>query len=203
MLTKDIIKDTDANKYIDVTNNKLSHLYDVVIPNNNEEEFIDMAVILGYKNIVFLTNNINYKKISSSKILIKTAYLIKDPSEIALARRKFDLIVAISERKYFESKIDIILYSEESDRKDSFHYRSTSLNQVHAQLSKQNNISICINFGSLLENSKNIEQLGKMMQNSRLIRKYKLKYNIFSLAQRPEFMRSKIILDSLGKVLKI
>ena len=183
-------------------------LFDVVIPNNNEEKFINTAITLGYENIVFLTNNSNYNidnlKTKFPKIKIQTAYLIKDGSEIIKARKKFDFIFATAERKYFESKVDYIIYSEESNRKDSFHYRSTSLNQVHAQLSKDNHINISINFGLLLFDTKNIRiNFGKMTQNATLIKKYKLNYSIFSLARSPELMRSSTILQSLKKVLKL
>ena len=189
------------------TKNQLKSIkfaFDVVIPDNNEEEFIDVALALGYNDIVFLTNNINYTKIKSSKISIKTAYLIRDNPEISRAKKRFDFVFAVADRKYFESKVDFIIYSEDSDRKDSFHYRSTSLNQVHAQLSKNNNITLGINFGALLSDPKNIRlTFGKMIQNAKLIKKYKIKYEIFSLATNPKLMRSKIILNSLEKVLKL
>jgi hypothetical protein len=182
------------------------YVFDVVIPNNNEEKFIDMALNLGHTTIVLLTDNINYSynNKNSPKIKIKTAYLIKDCSEISRARKKFDYIFAVAQRKYFESKVDYIIYSEESNRKDSFHYRSTSLNQVHAQLSKDNNLNIVINFGILLNDTKNITtNLGRIIQNSKLIKKYKLNYSIFSLTLNPELMRSKTTLQSLEKVLKL
>ncbi len=204
--TPTISRTTDTN-----LNTKSDNIFDVVIPSNNEEVFINTALELNYTKIVFLTNNINYKldttKIDPkklTKIELKTAYLIKDSSEIAFARKRFNYIFAIAERKYFESKVDFIIYSEESERRDSFHYRATSLNQVHAQLSKDNNSSIVINFGALLTDTKNIRLIfGRMNQNAKLIKKYKLTYNTFSLAKSPELMRSKIILSSLENVLKL
>jgi len=173
--------------------------YDVVIPNNNEEVFIDRALALGYKGIIFLSLNINYVKPSSGKVLVKIGYLLKDPSEISPARRKFDYIFAKSERKYFESKVDFIVDAELSDRKDSFHYRATSLNQVHAELAKENDIRIVLSFNNLFLDVNNV--IGKLFQNAVLIKKYKLTHMTFSMATRPELMRSRTILDALDTVL--
>ena len=64
-------------------------MFDVVIPNNNEEEFIDVALSLGYSEIVFLTSNMRYEY-KSSKIKVLKAYLLKDTSEIKKVRKSFD-----------------------------------------------------------------------------------------------------------------
>lgn len=173
--------------------------FDVVIPNNNEEEFIERALALRYTELVFLSMNINYVKPSSENIIIKTAYLLRDVSEISQARKRFDYVCAKSERKYFESKIDFILDAELSDRKDSFHYKSTGLNQVHAGLARENEIKIILSFSNLFLDTCNV--LGKLFQNAVLIKKYKLKFFTLSMATRPELMRSRTILDALESVL--
>ncbi len=173
--------------------------FDVVIPNNNEEEFIDRALALGYKKIVFLTTNANYIKPVSNKIILQTAYLLRDVSEISPARRKFDYILAKADRKYFESKVDFIIDAELSDRKDSFHYRATSLNQVHADLAKENDIQIVLSFNNLFLDLNGV--MGKMFQNAILIKKYKLTHLTLSMATRPELMRSRAILEALDSVL--
>ena len=48
--------------------------FDVVVPNNNEQDFIDTAIALGHTGIVFLTTNSRYIAPKSDLILIKTAY---------------------------------------------------------------------------------------------------------------------------------
>jgi len=173
--------------------------FDVVIPNNNEQEFIDAAIALGYDTIVFLTVNSRYVAPKSDKIIIKKAYLLKDPSEINPARNTFDYVFAPATRKFFESEVDYIIDSELSDRKDSFHYRNTSLNHIHAKLAKDNSIVIVFSFRNLLSNPLLI--LGRMMQNSRIVRKYKLSYQSFSMAKKPSEMRSRVILKALESVL--
>jgi hypothetical protein len=98
--------------------------FDVVIPNKNEDEFIEQARALGYKSIVFLTTDMNYIKPTTSKFIIKTAYLVKDISEISRARKRFDYLFARAERKFFEMKVDYILNVESITRKDSFQYNT-------------------------------------------------------------------------------
>jgi hypothetical protein len=173
--------------------------FDVVIANGNEEEFIERALALGYKGIVFLSLNPNYVKPTSDKISIKSGYLLKDPSELSQVRRKFDYVFAKSERKYFESKVDFIIDSELSDRKDSFHYRATSLNQVHAELARESNIKIVISFNNLFLDLNGV--VGKLFQNAVLLKKYRLSHSTFSMATRPDLMRSRTILDALDAVL--
>jgi hypothetical protein len=175
--------------------------FDVVVPNGNENEFMERALALGYKKIVFLTSNAKYIKPKSDDIVIKTGYILKDVSEIPRFRRNFDYIFAPAERKFFEQKVDFIIDSELSDRNDSFHYRSTSLNQVHAELAKKNDIAIVLSFNNLLKSPLII--FGRMRQNTVLIRKYGLKYSLFSLATNPLMMRSRNILDSLLVVLSL
>jgi hypothetical protein len=169
--------------------------FDVVIPNNNEESFIARALDLGYKEIVFLTSDIHYVRPLTNKLIIRTAYLLKDVSEFSRTRKKFDYIFAKAERKYFELKVDFIIDVESSERKDSFHYRATSLNQVHAELAKKNEITLVFNFSKLASDP--LSTKGKMSQNALLIKKYKLKHTAFSLATTPSMMRSLTTLHSL------
>jgi len=183
--------------------------FDIVIPNNNEEEFIEMALRLNYNRIVFLSSDINYNYKntpdgSNDKIIIEKAHIISNPMNINLARKRFDYILGNAERKYFEAKIDYVLGCEFSERKDSFHYRATSLNHVHAKLCRQNNISVIYNFSTLLDASQGRRAmfLGRMKQNMHLTRKYGLAHAAFSLAKIPRDMKSRSILDAFLRVLQ-
>ena len=171
-------------------------MFDVVMPNNNEEKFIDIALALNYKEIVFLVDNPKYDY-TSERIKIKKAYLLKSISDLHKVKN-FDYIFANAERKYFESKVDYIINADYSESKDSFHFKRTSLNQVHAKLAKENNIDIVFDFPKLIKSKKS---LGRMMQNMTLCRKYKLETSSFTIANDPENMRSRIILDAFSKIL--
>jgi hypothetical protein len=174
-------------------------MFDVVMPDGNEENFIDMALLLGYSEICFLTSDIKYS-FTSGRIVVKRAFLVESTNQISKSRKNFDLIFANAERKFFESKIDYMLNAELFDRKDSFHYKRTSLNQVHAKLAKSNNISIVFSFSNLLS-GRRIQTIGRMFQNAVLVKKYKLQSNAFSLAKDPVNMKSRNILDALLRVL--
>jgi RNase P/RNase MRP subunit p30 len=173
--------------------------FDVVMPEGNEEQFIATARSLGYRRIVFLTDDMDYKAPKNKDVDVKTAYLLRNISQLNLVRKRFDHIFADATRELFESKVDFIAGLEESDRKDSFHYRSTSLNQVHALLARKNGIILAFNFSTILDDP--FIMLGRMMQNASLVRKYKLQHSIFSFAKRPSEMRSRTVLDALDKML--
>lgn len=176
-------------------------MFDVVMPDGNEEEFIDMAVYLGYKEVVFLSRNIKYKY-SSDRMKVKTAFLVSTTNHISVARKNFDYVFAPAERQFFESKIDYFINAEIFDRKDSFHYKRTALNQVHAKLCREKDSCIVFSFSTLLEENK-IQTLGRMFQNAVIVRKYKLNADAFSLARNPIDMKSRTTLDALLRVLGI
>jgi len=176
-------------------------MFDVVIPNGNEEDFIDMALSSGYSQICFLVEDSRYSY-ASKRIGVKKALLVKSVNQISKSRKNFDFIFANAERKFFESKIDYIINAELFDRKDSFHFKRTALNQVHAKLAKSNNIAVLFSFSNLLSNRR-IQTLGRMFQNAILVKKYKLQSNAFSLTKDPTSMKSRNILDALIRVLGV
>ena len=99
--------------------------------------------------------------------------------------------------------IDILLSPEKGVRKDSLHYRQSGMNQVLCKLAKKNKITIGFNFNDILT-SKGIERamiIGRMMQNVKLCRKYKLRIVIGSFAMNKWQMRYKADLISFGIVL--
>lgn len=74
-------------------------------------------------------------------------------------------------------KVDILLSPELNNQKDSFHYRKSGLNQVLCKLAYKNKVSIGFDFCLLLK-TKGLERakfLGRMMQNARFCKKYKVK----------------------------
>lgn len=174
-------------------------MFDVVMPNKNEEDFIAMALSLGYKEIVFLSKDIKYRY-SSNKINVKRAFLASTTNQISIARKNFDYVFAPAERQFFESKAGYILNAELFDRKDSFHYKRTALNQVHAKLCKQNGALLVFSFDNLL-NGRRVQSLGRMFQNAVIARKYKLDVVSFSMARDPMHMKSNTMLDALLRVL--
>ncbi len=102
-------------------------------------------------------------------------------------------------RKIVEDKnTDIFLSPEKTRAKDFMHYRDSGLNQVLCGLAKKNNIAIGFNFNDVLHSQNRPLLMGKMMQNIRLCRKYKVKMIIISGAQNPHELRFPQELTSFG-----
>lgn len=185
---------------------------DIVIPDGNEKEFIDMAKRLGYSSLVFaypfgskisdIKDNIK-DNIKDRKINVTYAILI-EKKHLAKVQSIKGLVIAKAEadnRAFFESKkIDIIYGLEQASRKDYIHHRGSGMNQVLAKLAKQNKKSIAFSFSMLLK--RKAEIMARIGQNIRLCRKYDVCMVIASFAKKPYDMRSPhdliALMQSLG-----
>lgn len=84
-------------------------------------------------------------------------------------------------RSAVENKnVDVLLSPEKDRTKDFMKFRNSGLNQILCKLAHKNNVAIGFNFDDVLDSDNKINILGKMMQNVKLCRKYKIKMNIFS-----------------------
>lgn len=102
-------------------------------------------------------------------------------------------------------KIDILLSPEKGVKKDSLHHRNSGLNHVVCKLAQKNSIAIGFNFNDVLISNglKRAGILGRMMQNVKLCRKYKLRMVLGSFALNTWQMRSKNDLISFGITLRM
>ena len=104
-------------------------------------------------------------------------------------------------RSAVENKsLDILISPERNSEEDFMHYRNSGLNQVLCKLAKKNNIAIGFNFNYVL-NSEGILRskiLGRMIQNVKLCRKYKVKMIIINLKENPYEVRAISDLKSFG-----
>ena len=99
-------------------------------------------------------------------------------------------------RNAVENKnVDVLLSPEKGRTKDFMKFRNSGLNQVLCKLANKNKVGIGFNFDDVLNSENKINLLGKMMQNVKLCKKYKIKMNIFSKD------RSESDLKSFGVVL--
>tara|TARA_Y100000310_G_C20451586_1_gene700995 strand:+ start:141 stop:650 length:510 start_codon:yes stop_codon:yes gene_type:complete len=99
--------------------------------------------------------------------------------------------------------VDVLLHPERNSLNDGLHQRRSGLNQVLCKLAKQNNISIGFSFNLVLQ-SKGRERariIGRMRQNVRLCRKYKVNMKIGSFTSNKWGLRSYDCLVAFGKVL--
>jgi RNase P/RNase MRP subunit p30 len=192
---------------------------DIVFPKNNEKEFIKIAEKLNIKSLCFIYKNqipkpheVVPKTQSLQALNIKTkiklfqGILIRKPSE--KQRKIADLILIEAEenaQKLFENKnFDIIFNLEAKHKKDPFQFRASGLNQILANLAAKNNIIIAFPFSILLNSEYDIARtklLGKIQQNIRICKKYKVKTAIASFASNPYELRSESDLKSLALTL--
>lgn len=123
------------------------------------------------------------KKLGFSKVISIDERFVKNP-----------------DRREFEKRKDIVAYNLEDQKRDFIHYRNSGLNQVLCKLAKKNNIAIAFNFNLILnsEGMLRSQLLGRMMQNIKFCRKYKVNMVIGSFASKPEEMRSAHDLISFG-----
>ena len=181
---------------------------DIVFPDGNENEFIEIGERLGYSLLVFAYSDA--KKMPSSfpksKLKIVTAFIASE-QELRKSKKQADIILAKSDgndRWVFEkSSADILFGLEEAQKKDFMHHRASGLNQVLCKIAHSKEKTIAFSFSSLL-NSKGMlraQIIGKMAQNVKFCRKYKVKTIIASFAKSPYQMRSSQDLASFGEII--
>jgi len=166
---------------------------DVVFPESNEKEFAEMAEKLGYTALCFLydkDNIIDLGEIKTKLKLFKGA-LLKNPK--LNIKKKGLIFVDNSEniREYFENKgIDVIFNLEGNGKKDFMHQRASGLNHILCNLAIKKNIMVGFSFRKILHAKNKPVLFGRIAQNIRLCRKYKVQTIIASFANSPYEMRS-------------
>ena len=189
---------------------------DIVLPKNNEIEFIEIASKLGIKKLCFLYDFDYYdeqkttKKLESVKnynnVSVETGFLVNQRN-FGKAAKQSKLLVAKSSEKdrvFVESnKIKLIYGFEELYKKDYLHQRASGLNHVICELAKQNNVAISFSYSMLFDKNPAVASMlmGRMMQNIALCRKYKVKTAIGSFAENQFNLRSSYDVMSLFTML--
>jgi len=141
--------------------------------------------------------------ISSEKDMISG--ILADFNEISQAKKYRSLVLVKNSEKNRDvlekSKADVLFDLERQSKNDFLHHRASGLNHILCNLANKNKIIIGFSFNSIL-NSKNMAQiLGRISQNIKLCRKYKVKMSIASFAKNAYEMRSTHDLVSLFLVL--
>jgi len=152
---------------------------DIAFPKKNEKRFLEIA--------------------SRLNIEVKFAYSFK-------GNFKVDNILISNKgtRKNFEDKqIKMFFDLEDLPGRDSLHQRSSGLNQILAKIAHDKGKVVGFNFSAILNASdeKRALLLGRMRQNVKLCRKYKVKMFIGSFASDPYELRSKYELRAFGVML--
>ena len=145
-------------------------------------------------------------KIETQKIKIIDTKSEKLRSEIQKTK---DLVVIqggddkINRLAVENKKVDILLNPEKGKERDFMFSRNSGLNQVLCKFASKNKVAIGFNFSDLINSKgkKRAKILGRMIQNVKLCKKYKLKM-IFSSIDKDKYnLRSVSILKSFAKIL--
>ena len=177
---------------------------DIAIPKNNEAEFAEIASKLGLRKLYFLYSFDEYNQddikkkldsINNKKINLKIGFLVNQKN-ISNAMQHSKLLAAKSsdkDRLFIEGKkIKLIYGFEELNKKDYIHQRASWLNHILCELAGKNNIFVGFSYSSLFNKSGTATSMliGRMMQNIRLCRKYKVKTAIGAFSEKPFDLRA-------------
>ena len=100
-----------------------------------------------------------------------------------------------------KSKADMIFSFEDSVKRDFIHQRASGLNHILCKSAKENNVAVGFSLGSILNSEKKHTILGRIIQNIKMCRKFRVKTIIASFAEKPFEMRSVHDLRSLFEIL--
>ena len=177
---------------------------EIVFPQNNEQEFVEIAIKLGYKELCFAYREEQLPKEvpKTNKLVIKTAII--NPKNPPKARKKAEFLIADENaRGAFESKeIDIVFGLESKAGKDFARQRNSGLNQVLCEIANKKNKVYGFNFRDILASKNRALIIGRMMQNLMLCKKYNVRAIIFSGAKEPYEMKNYKDLKSFFELVK-
>lgn len=168
----------------------------IMIPQNNEEHFLEVAKKLNQK-VSFLYTTLNEASNESSGLLIKEKDKKKQILLVNKAKsKKIQTFVEATEdakanRFLIERVAPNIIYNfEKVPRKDSVHYKRSGLDQVLCKLLAKKNITVGFSFSSILSSKQPEKIIGRMLQNIRFCKKYKVKMVFSIFATDPYELRT-------------
>ncbi|MBI1934910.1 hypothetical protein HYS31_00570 [Candidatus Woesearchaeota archaeon] len=178
---------------------------DIVMPDNNEEEFMQMAQRLGIKKLCFLYNPERLKASKGSNVLIERCILINRKSMNLASSRQLPLVAKDDgmARFFIETgKVKMVYGFEESQKKDYLSQKASGLNHIVCELARRNNVIIGFSYSSLFgKDRQSTVLIGRMIQNIRLCQKYKVKTLIGCFSSNPYDLRPGHDLSSLFSTL--
>ena len=177
---------------------------DIVFPNGNENEMVDMAKRLGTRSLLMLYPA-DKRGETAPGISVGT---ICAASDVEKAMSKGGIVAMKSsdnDRAVFESKNAprLLIGVGENPVPDRMHQRETGLNQPLLRELKKNDVIVVLSLKSLLEREgvARSELIGRWMATIVLCRRAGVKMAIVSGATTPWGMRAQAELESVGVVL--
>ena len=176
---------------------------DIVIPKNNESEFVDIAKRLNIHHLCFLYDTkvfLEKKKIieglnkKNKDIKLYAGIKLSNTNRILNIKHKLkpDLILSDkADRSKIRKGIDIIFNVEQAE-KDFLRYRNSGLDFVKAKMFVENDIIYAISLSQMIASQEKTERpklIARMIQNVKIARKKKLNITFASFANNPMQLR--------------
>ncbi len=127
-------------------------------------------------DIVFLNNNEKEFQEIASKLDLK----LYSEGDLTILKKPV--------REELNRNVDIIYGMEEDKKKDFIHHRNSGLNHILAKILFEKDIAVGFSFSLFLKYGATI--LGRMKQNVKLCKKYKVKMFVASFTSDPYELRS-------------
>ncbi len=96
-------------------------------------------------------------------------------------------------------KIDFVYNLEKNAKNDKMNRRASGLNQVYCKIMHDKGVAVAFNFNLVLNAEDEGLILGRMMQNVKFCRKYKVRMIIASFANNPYEQRAADDLTAFGR----
>jgi len=171
---------------------------DIVFAAGKEKEFAEFGREFGFERLIFVYENLNEVKKIESTLKIDYIILIKEKNKknliqkINRIKQKGFLVLVEAVDDDFDrfvlekTRADFIFGLEKVHRKDAMHYRRSGLDQVLCKILAEKKKTVVFSLKDVLEPL----FLGRMIQNLKFCKKYKVKFILGSLAQEPEDMKA-------------
>lgn len=154
---------------------------DIVFPKGNEREFLDNAKRLGFEALCFVYDRLPPNEIKDENIRVLVAIKQQKKGFLWFS----DNVVDINHRN-----LDLAYGFETSEKKNSLREIKSGLNQVVCKQAVQNGVKYGFSFNQMLNAKDRMMIFGRVRQNIKLCRKYKVGMAIASFATKPEEMRA-------------
>jgi RNase P/RNase MRP subunit p30 len=179
---------------------------DIIFPKANEKDFLALAERLSIPALVFCyfynpKNDCRASLEMIKKLRAKTKTqlyfgLVAKEADTMRARKLADIVLVkatAENRPLLEKKeADCIFELENGPKSDKMHYVNCGLNQVLCAVAAQSRMIVAFSFSMVL-NSEPLRRatlLGRIRQNIRLCRKYKVQTILASFAREPFELRT-------------
>lgn len=182
---------------------------DFAIPNTNEKALLARAKELG-SELTFLYEAKTKKELPKGGGVLIRAEKISDLKRAGTFPSKTLVIVAAEDAEIVRlacsnRAVSYVTHCAAATGRDHTHYRRGNVNQVTAKLAAENKVGYIVDFSHILELEARSRELliGRIKQNIKVFKKYKVKVEIASFARNEYELRNPKDLEAFGRILGI